>query len=53
MAKRRFDLGCLWRNPVLRACAIALMVAAGFVFDTAVAFVMLLALPPEPLLSAL
>lgn len=40
-------------NPVLRACAIALMVAAGFVFDTAVAFVMLLALPPEPLLSAL
>ncbi len=53
MAKRRFDLEHLLRNPVLRVCAIALMLAAGFVFDTAVALAMVLALPPEPLLSAL
>ena len=53
MTKRRFDLGLLLRNPVLRVCVIALMVATGIVFDAAVAFAMVLALPPEPLLSAM
>jgi len=53
VAKPRFDLGLLLRNPVLRVGAIALMLTAGFVFDAAVALAMVLALPPEPLLSAL
>jgi len=53
VAKRRFDLEHLLRNPVLRVCAIALMLAAGFVFDAAFALAMVLALPPDPLLLVL
>lgn len=53
MAKRRFDLRHLLRNPLLRVCLLALMLAAGFALDTAVALAILLSMPPEPLLSAL